>query len=259
MEQNYGAVHPKGFGSFDIEDSPLQLQRENQIKSSNYSKYMFVMVASLAGLGIMAYYGKSFQNNIPALELKTAHVKLAWTLNRKGYDPLAYFTSDASEFLNYKFLQKYDAVVEPNAPMHLYVEDYSSKSEYYYSFTVCPSATDDEPLVDEKACKVGTLKSTGKKLDYKSATVDCEPFDKLDISITKYSDDDVAEYVYTGSAMCMYVRREIRDLSDEDLSATMDAMYALWSTSDEDGQQLYGADFHNITYLLEMHHFNAGT
>jgi hypothetical protein len=38
----------------------------------------------------------------------------------------------------------------------------------------------------------------------------------------------------------------------------MDAMYTLWSVNDDDGQKLYGNDYHSIDYFIEAHHFNAG-
>jgi hypothetical protein len=91
-----------------------------------------------------------------------------------------------------------------------------------------------------------------------SVVTQCNAFDELKIGVKKYktgSTDPVATAY--DMVICMNVRREIRDLTDRDLDKTLDAMYALWSTTDEEGQEKYGEDFHNITYLLQMHHFNA--
>jgi hypothetical protein len=37
----------------------------------------------------------------------------------------------------------------------------------------------------------------------------------------------------------------------------MDAMYAMWVTTDEDGQEQYGDNYQSAKYLLEYHFFNA--
>ena len=206
-----------------------------------------IIFISTAGVILLNGYKHSLSESDNP-ELASKHLKLDWTLNKKGYDPLTYFTTSKSEYLKYEFLDGIDAIVEPNAKMHLYVEDFSARSQHYYSFEIC-SSTDD--------CQVGFVKSSGIGLDYKSIEFSCEPFETFDVTISKYSDDDELENEYTGSAICMYVRREMRSLTSDDLEATMDAMYTLWSTTDEDGQKLYGSDFHNITYLLQMHHFNA--
>ena len=56
----------------------------------------------------------------------------------------------------------------------------------------------------------------------------------------------------------MYVRREIREYTEADLDATMDAMHALWEYSDAEGQAKYGANFHSATYFNVAHDFCAG-
>ena len=47
----------------------------------------------------------------------------------------------------------------------------------------------------------------------------------------------------------MYVRRKITTLSDDDLENTLDAMSTLWSTTDEDGQELYGSQRFNNNFI----------
>lgn len=213
------------------------------------------LVKILAIMGIASMFTVAvisiWPHETPSLHssiLKSAST-VKWTFNRKGYDPLAFFSASASEYLKYEFLTSYDAILEPHASMHLYVDSYNSKSSGYYSVRVCSNSGE---------CKVGNVKNNGKAFEYKSVQFDCQPFESFVVTIYKYSDTDELEKEYSGSAICMYVRREIRALTSDDLTATMDAMYALWSTSDDEGKKLYGDDFHNITYLLQMHHFNAG-
>lgn len=278
---NYGSLTSN---SADLECN-LQKIPKSQNSWNSQSKLTVAAIILVTIIGLFAAFSNStgdvlIKSLSNTLQLKKSHKidtsttsSLMWTLNRDGYDPLTYFTSEASTFLYYEFLysNKYNAVIEPHAPMVLYVEDFSSSSEEKYTITVSQSGNSDDS-------KVGSLATKGKKVEYKSVTFDCKPFEEFDITIkevnflldltskiltvTRFphlqvsSSGDTTEY--TGKAICMYVRREIRDLTDDDLSATMDAMYQLWSSTDEDGQRLYGTDFHNITYLLEMHHFNAG-
>eukprot|EP01035_Chromulina_nebulosa_P019559 gene19559-25459_t len=59
------------------------------------------------------------------------------------------------------------------------------------------------------------------------------------------------------TVICMYVRREIEALTDDDLADTLDALHAMWEYSDEEGQALYGKKFHSASYFSEAHHFNS--
>ena len=60
-----------------------------------------------------------------------------------------------------------------------------------------------------------------------------------------------------GTGLCMYVRREIRQLSEADLSSAMDAMHIMYSVSLETGVELYGDNYKPSSYLLGFHHFNS--
>ena len=176
-----------------------------------------------------------------------------WTMQRTGYDPLPYFTTtSSSDNRNYAILDGYDGIVEPGVENTLYIKGFStSKSKYYYSYKICEAS--------------GTTCQTGALYPKKSAVGNVgvtfsgvSPYDVLSLTITKKSQtDDSIKGVTTGSLLCMYVRREIRTLSETDLAATMDAMYTIYSMSEEDGQALYGSAFHNSTYYTKVHHFNA--
>jgi len=54
------------------------------------------------------------------------------------------------------------------------------------------------------------------------------------------------------------VRREIRTLTATDLANFVDVTHVLWNTSDLDGKQRYGSAYNSASYLLKLHHFNAG-
>ena len=51
----------------------------------------------------------------------------------------------------------------------------------------------------------------------------------------------------------LYVRREVRDLSDEDREAFISAMLVLYTTNMADGVELYGSNFKNSHYFTQIH------
>ena len=58
---------------------------------------------------------------------------------------------------------------------------------------------------------------------------------------------------YSGSLLCRYVRREIRQLSDADRERFFDAMQVLWSTRVDDGRTQYGDAYVDIYTLTQYH------
>jgi hypothetical protein len=93
----------------------------------------------------MAYY---FPGSIKATpttttsttDTKKSDTRLNFTLKRKNYNPVPYFENEykSSSFLNYKILENYDAIIEPNQAMELYFYD-ESLQQYNYEFFVCPA------------------------------------------------------------------------------------------------------------------------
>ena len=55
-----------------------------------------------------------------------------------------------------------------------------------------------------------------------------------------------------------YVRRELRQLNDEDRSDFMNAAATLWKTSTVDGKKLYGDRYYDIHYMAIVHNDLAG-
>ncbi len=175
---------------------------------------------------------------------------ITFTLNRVDYEPLNMFTEDKSTIVKYTHLKSYYAVIEPYADMELYLDDDSLISEgFVYEYTICDYS---------KKTGVGTDCYTGKysSNDSQSINIACNPFDKYQIALIE-SYANIQTRNVTGYALCQYVRREIRTLSDIDLSDTMDAMFAIWDIAEEDGQEAYGENFHSEIYFAEAHNFNA--
>ena len=167
---------------------------------------------------------------------------LQWSMTRSGYSPID--LSDAT--LKYQVLNGIDTIIEPYSTNALFVVGISAS--IYYRYQLCPEVAGD--------CFYGVL-ALNMNLN-EEVELECEPHDVYTVVIKEYSSLTGSETNnYEGRAMCMYVRRELRSLTTADLTLTMDAMHALWSTEEEDGQELYGEDFHSASYMLKIHHFNA--
>lgn len=171
------------------------------------------------------------------------------TFNRYGYDPLGYFT-DTLTSVRYKFTEKHMGIIEPSAEMSLFVLD--SESAYtsdntFYEFSVCTADIDTWKSTDDSTCYSGTLSASEEETA--TVTVPCTPFDIFTVTAKQrsYSDSSTVA-AWEGTAVCTYVRRELRSLTSEDLATTMDAMYVLWSTPEDEGQELYGSNYHDSVY-----------
>ena len=188
-------------------------------------------------------------NNLVVADM-TLDSDLCYTLTRKGYSELQYFKSDNSVVTSYRFLEDYQAVIEPYVDMKLKVyEQFEGVTSYQYK--LCDVTTGD-------TCYSGTY-DTSAPDDQQMVNVPCKPFDIFTIEVTGYNSNNEEIVVSTsGEAVCMYIRREMRSMSDEDLQATMDAMHTMWTTTDDLGQQTYGSNFHSSTYFSIAHDFNAG-
>lgn len=185
----------------------------------------------------------------PTIETPTStDDALTFTLSRDGYDPLIYFTRLDASIFQYKILEGYVAVVEPSSDMNL--ELFSSSSDAYYYFTICS--------VDTPTDCVASYKYSNGEATSSPINIACTPFSDFLVTVLEYStSSNTLLRTSDGLAKCIYVRREIRTLTDSDLSNTMDAMFSMWTTAELEGQKIYGNKFHSSTFLLEFHFFNA--
>ena len=176
----------------------------------------------------------------------TSTTSTKFTLFRSNYDPLSYFTSETIETdsLKYAFLSSHVAVIEPRAPMLLYVSDFeSSDMDSYFEFKVCEDGLNN-------ICHMGSMSNfaKGDKMS-KAVKISCNPYDAYTVTAIEYfSSNDTVKQTLSGTALCMYVRRELRTLTTADLNNVMDAMYTLWNVSEEAGQALYGTNYHAASY-----------
>jgi hypothetical protein len=173
---------------------------------------------------------------------------LRFTTNRDGYDVLSYFLPNASDLYSYKFLKPYTGVIEPYANMWISITDTGDDNadrKYNHKYTICDKNNDC--LEDYDAADT-------------SVSYECDPLnDEYTITLRQYNafNGEYTGRTSNGKLLCMYVRREFRALTADDLTKTIDAMYTMWTTDEDTGAALYGDSYHNYVYLLEYHYFNA--
>jgi hypothetical protein len=181
----------------------------------------------------------------PTNSNKNKDDSIKFTTNRYGYGPLQYFLSDASEIYKYVFLEDYVGVIEPYADMQVNITN-DSTGESYYKYIICDETT--------SSCVNGINEET-------TFSFSCTPhISSYSVVVEQYSKTTgkSSGLLTEGRLLCMYVRREFNSLTEDDLEKTMEAMWKLWDLDDEEGQKIYGDDFHSYSYLLDFHYFNAG-
>lgn len=176
-----------------------------------------------------------------------------FTTNRKSYIPLPYFDKEyrLNDIKNYIFLNDYQAIIEPYADMEICINDEISDLHTQYNYTICMK----EPFNYD--CQRGNVLIDNNNT-FRSTVFNfpCNPYETFTIVINKIQDENIIAST-NGKGICLYVRREIRDLTIFDLNKYLDASYVLNQLSEEEGHLLYGDNFHTHSYLLKFHYFNA--
>jgi hypothetical protein len=175
-----------------------------------------------------------------ATNFEGSDTPLTFTLYRDGYDALPYFTNVT--FLTYAILNDYDAVIEPSVEMK--IEFLSKKPTLDCHYEICSM---------DGTCQTGYRFANDTAV---GVTFDCTPFDEFSVTVNLMSSDEIVS-TQSGSALCLYVRREMYSLSSSDLAKAINSMYLLYSTSTVEGKLLYGESFENYSYFTNAHHFNA--
>lgn len=217
------------------------LQLQDQVSShqiSRFSLLIFLFFSFAFGASLVAFKiirSEPSQPDITDFNIPSSSSN--FTLYRTGYSPLTYFTANASEYLKYKILDGYSAVIEPSASMNLYSSAPNSNS--YYRYTLCV----------ETDCYSGyNYPSDATKSS--SVTVPCEAFQDYSFIIDEFSLTDDSWLTSTSLlAKCMYVRREIRKMTDEDVAMTMDTLLAFYNATSNDSVSALD--------LMELHYFHA--
>ena len=190
---------------------------------------------------------------------------MEFSIARCNYTVIDFFSgSSSSPLLTYKILENHFGVLEPYAPMQLYmIKDLSARTlsedssgghkqvvTYKYSITdpngdTLPEATDLVAYAEE---------NDGVSSSF---TIPCTPGDVYTINLERFSGADSTSTT-SGTLLCKYVRREFRTLTSDDLTKTMDAMYTMWTYTTKKGQKKYGSDFFDADFFADLHYYNAG-
>lgn len=238
----------------DVDDA--ELSSSAKLLGSLKYVYMFVMLIGVSFVLSSDFLKPTTTKHAKSTMLEDISTDLTFTFNRDGYSPVSFLSSSLDATLNYKVLSKYMGIIEPNVNNNMYVYNMDPRiTDYTFKYTVCP-LTDSGPSIT--GCSTGRSSTS----DPKSIKFECSPFDEYEVKINQYYDNQnismtLEDNEVVGYAVCMYVRRDIQSLSSTDLSTTLDAMSKMWSISEEEGQALYGEDFHSISYLTDAHMFHA--
>ena len=184
---------------------------------------------------------QSYENEVEGTTIeKMTEITIPYTLTRKGYPQLPYFQAGASTVTTYAFLTNYQSIIEPYVDMLLTVYQ-STQDAVKYSYNVCDTTGTN--------CYAGSY--TVNSEEQTTINVPCKASNQYTLTVQAFDSSNNVISSTTSSAICMYVRREIRELTDDDLSATMDAMHTLWTTTDVEGISIL------ITHSLLYHHTNT--
>ena len=183
---------------------------------------------------------------------------MVWTVSRCNYSTIRFFDGRAaSAQLQYAFLADYAGVIEPYVDMDVKiildnsrVSNFGSASEVV-SYAYFISDTDGETVSE------GTVYSSSDDGTSDSFSLSCSPKEKFTMTVTRYS-NSIETTTQTADFMCMYVRREFRSLSADDLSASLDAMHTLWEYSSKKGKSKFGDAFESAAFFADVHNYNAG-
>ena len=127
-----------------------------------------------------------------------------FSLKRVGYDALPYFNSKLSNIIaKYKFLDSYDAIIEPYVNMELHFYDSQAlKSSAKFIYKICTSGK------QSTICKESIF-YTSSNSDKVSGSVkfDCDAYDTFDIVVYEvdYSNNDNLLRQTSGKAVCLQV------------------------------------------------------
>jgi hypothetical protein len=225
---------------------------------------MLLVVVTIAVIGTAASSHRS-SGSSSASEIGTDVITTATdftynaTLRRLTYDPPQVFQVGKPQFVQYKILENYSAIIEPGAQMILDISVPNIAS--HFSFTVC-NATDEEASNDP--CISGYIKYRSwdgvdeTSDDLSPVSLSCQPYEKFAVTVNEFDSSTealISSFVF--QALCLYIRRDITSLTADDLSETMDAMYALWTYEEDEGQDKFGDSYHSALYFSEAHFFSA--
>jgi hypothetical protein len=218
----------------------------NKRISSYHINLCFLVVVGISTLFIGLYSSGrvGFSGNISTQSKN--HEEIQFTVNKLNYETLAYFQPSPSGLFKYSILDGYAGVVEPYSEMQLHIFN-KDLVNYYYTYEICD--------VNGKATENCVTRNYNDTFHYNCQALN----DQFEITVRKFENSTGKLRVKTsGLLLCMYVRREIRNLTASDLQMTMDTMAVMWNIEEGHvGRELYGPDFHNYKVFYPQKHIRV--
>lgn len=240
------------FSSSSDNNNPGSVATVSDVAGENNNK---VMYESFSSSNAVPNTNTVLSTATAAMSSSSSAPSYSWTLGRFGYEPLSHFNSASDDSIEsikkYKFLKNHVAVIEPHVEMEFALYDSSHlKSSNKFVFQVC----------QDGECQQGTkyLSSTGIEIS-DTVKFKCQEHETFDIEMFEV-DSSSKELISSskGTGICLYVRRELRTLSDLDRQQFLEAQKIIYSLTEEEGVAQYGGEYHSSSWLLMLHHFNAG-
>jgi hypothetical protein len=186
-------------------------------------------------------------SNVPTYS-PTPYATINFTLVNENYNPVKYFEPGYDEWKHYNILEGYVGIIEPHNDMNLYI--------YEDSKYVAPDAVHVLKIYLNEA-KTFFVEARYKYFEpYASVNIACTPYQTFDAELHIWLNKVLIQKQYV-QLICMYVRREFNALSNTSVSKLMDAMHAVWATSEDTGQERYGSSFHSSTFFAKAYAFNV--
>jgi hypothetical protein len=225
----------------------LYVNREATGKRQWVLLHVGIVVAVIVGALVFVTRGEVLSSSSTQMS-STEFTQTSFQIQRAGYDLLPYFQADYNSILTYKIFEGFDGVVEPYANTTVYFTGELS-DDIHYQYTL---------RYNDEVTYRGYIMSSddGTNSTLNAFTVPCQPRETVAMSVEKYANDVLSEELDM-SLLCMYVRREVRRLQQEDKEAAVRAMFQLWALGEEEGQAMHGQNFHNVDWFVKAHDFNA--
>ena len=157
---------------------------------------------------------------------------LHFVVQRDGYLPLPKHT-----LLAYGW----DQFLEPHCMMRFIVPESMPTSHYEWNITQHRDA--------RSAAKHNTILREGPEIQVNFTEVN----EVWSIHVTEWTKDGKMRTSNVHSAITKYVRREIRDLTDDDRNSYLEALEKVFTLSDTEGRDAYGDEFVSHAHLTSLH------
>ena len=271
IDDSYGSllsIDSNGLGSSIIIEEglsiPIPTVEESRRGSETNLSYLsrrlpFIVVAVASAIILIAWKTNHGSTSIKKMEPFSRYkgtIALQYSLYRRDYSDLPYFRNNADQMAIYRFLSQFKAIIEPYVDMMLIVYD-ADENIASYTYKVCDELTTSASCYEGDYSPYTSEESESVAINL-GINIPCRPFDTYLMEVKGYDAAGSLIVTSTDRAVCMYVRRELRDLTTKDLNETLDVMHTLWEISDASGHQLYGENYHSSRYFSIAHDFNAG-